>query len=66
MPAYTKDDFFRWVITAFLSLIAFFGLQIRLDQADMSCRLRVLELQNARIMERMGIQEHVKNVDLPP
>jgi len=64
--SYNKDDFFRWVVSALLSLIAFFGLQIRLDQSDFSCRLRVLELQNARMMERLGIQETAKIVDLPP
>jgi len=61
-----RDDIFRTVIGIVLSLLAFIGYGIKVDQADISCRLRAVELQNARIMERLGITDIVKNAQLPP
>lgn len=61
-----KDDIFRTIIGIVLSLLAFIGMQIRCEQADMLARLRVLELQNARIMERLGIIETTESVDKMP
>jgi len=62
----SKDWLFQTVITILLSLLCFFGAQIWSKQADFDCRLRTLELQNARIMERMGIKETAFLTDIPP
>lgn len=52
----SKDDVFRTVIAVVISLLAYIGNGIRTEQIDMGCRLRILEIQQARIMERMGIE----------
>jgi hypothetical protein len=53
----SKDDVFRTVIAMVLSLLAYIGHGIKSEQIDMACRLRSLEISQARIMERMGIEQ---------
>jgi len=50
-----RDDVFRTVIAIILSLLAYIGNGIRNEQNDMACRLRNVEINQARIMERMNI-----------
>jgi hypothetical protein len=58
-----KEDLFRYLFAALMSLITFFGAQIWSNQADMACRIRSIELQQARIMERLGITDSSASVD---
>lgn len=58
-----RDDIFRIVIAVVLSLLAFIGNEIRSEQIDINCRLRTVELNQARIMERMGIQNIASSVE---
>ena len=51
----SKDDIFRTVIATVLSLLAFIGLGIRSEQIDIGARLRIVEINQARIMERLGV-----------
>lgn len=52
----SKDDIFRTLIAVVLSLLAFICNSIRTEQADLGSRLRIVELNQARIMERMGVE----------
>jgi hypothetical protein len=61
-----KDYIFQTVISVLLSIIAFFCMQIKLDLADQGRRLRLLEINQARLMERMGIMDKAVSVDKPP
>ncbi len=57
-----KDDIFKTVVAVLLSLLAWIGNGIRTEQIDMACRLRLVELQQVRIMERMGIEPKIPAV----
>jgi hypothetical protein len=52
----SKDDVFKTLITALLSLVVWIGVNVLDNQKDFSCRLRIVELNQARIMERMSIK----------
>ncbi len=51
----SKDDVFRTIIAVVIALLAYIGNGIRTEQIDQGCRLRIVELQQARMMERLGI-----------
>jgi len=51
----SKDDTFRTVIAVVLSLLAYIGLGIRSEQTDIGARLRIVEINQGRIMERLGV-----------
>ena len=51
-----RNDIFKTLIVVLLSLLAFIGKGIHTQQTDISCRLRIVELNQARIMERMGVK----------
>jgi len=51
----SKDDTFRTVIAVVLSLLAYIGLGIRSEQIDIGARLRIVEINQGRIMERLGV-----------
>jgi len=51
-----RNDFYKSLIVALLSLLAFIGNSIHTQQTDIASRLRIVELNQARIMERMGIE----------
>ena len=53
----SKDDVFRTVLAVVISLLAYIANDIRTEQLDMACRLKFVEIQQARIMERMGIDD---------
>jgi len=55
MVRISRDDVFKVVLAALLSLCTYIGHGMQVSQADISCRLRIVELQQARIMERLGI-----------
>jgi len=56
------DNIFRLVITVILSLLAYIAFGIRAQQTDFSKRLRIVEINQARIMERLGVTEIGKPV----
>ena len=56
MPRINHDDVFRIIVSIILSLLAYIGQGIKTEQADISSRLRLLEINQARIMDRMGIE----------
>lgn len=56
---------FQTVITILLSLLTFIAAQIWCQQRDMSGRIRLLELQQVRMMERLGIADVAKSVENP-
>jgi len=56
MPRINHDDVFRIIVSIILSLLTYIGQGIKTEQADISSRLRLLEINQARIMDRMGIE----------
>ena len=56
MSNISKDDIFKAIVTALLSILSFIGMGIHSQQSDVACRLRIVELNQARIMERMGVE----------
>ena len=50
------------MLAIILSLLAYIGHGIKSEQIDMACRLRSLEISQARIMERMGIDPMIPAV----
>jgi len=63
MSSISRDDVFKVVISVLLSLLSYIGLGIHNQQADISQRLRIVELNQARIMERMGVDSVGFNSD---
>lgn len=53
-------------MSVLISLVGFVALNICHNQSLLSDRLRTLELNQARIMERLGITNVAKNVENPP
>ena len=51
-----RNDIYKSLIVALLSLLAFIGNGIHTQQTDIASRLRIVEINQARIMERMGIE----------
>jgi len=56
MPRINHDDVFRIIVSIILSLLAYIGQGIKTEQVDIAYRLRLLEINQARIMDRMGIE----------
>lgn len=52
----SKDDIYKVLITSLLSLIVYIGVGVLNNQEDISCRLRIVELNQARLMERIGVK----------
>jgi len=57
-----RNDIYKTLIVALLSLLAFIANSIHTQQVDIAGRLRTVELNQARIMERMGIDPIVANI----
>jgi len=56
MKPISRDDVFRAAIMMALSLFSYVGHGISTQQADIACRLRIVELNQARIMQQMGVE----------
>jgi len=65
MPHISRDDIFKVVITSLLSLLAYIGSSMQSSQADIVCRMRLMEIQQARIMERLGIEASAEPASSP-
>ncbi|MBE3144111.1 MAG: hypothetical protein IMZ61_09345 [Planctomycetes bacterium] len=51
-----RNDIYKALIVSLLSLLAFIGNGIHTQQTDIASRLRIVEINQARIMDRMGIE----------
>ena len=60
-----RNDIYKTLIVALLSLLAFIGNGIHTQQTDIASRLRIVELNQARIMDRMGIEAASEQLGLP-
>jgi hypothetical protein len=65
MPRINHDDVFRIIVSIILSLLAYIGQGIKIEQVDISSRLRLLEINQARIMDRMGIEAALDQLGSP-
>lgn len=59
----SKDDIYKLLITCLLSLIVYIGTGMLENQTDISRRLRIVELNQARLMERIGVKPVSFNAD---
>lgn len=59
----STDNVFKVLITSLLSLIVWIGSSVVDNQKDISRRLRIVELNQARIMERIGVKQTSNNPD---
>ena len=50
-----RDDIYKVLFSCILGLLIYIGSSILDTQRDIACRLRIVELNQARIMERMDI-----------
>ena len=57
-----RNDVYKSLIVMLLSLLAFIANSIHTQQVDIAGRLRLVELNQARIMERMGIDPIVADI----
>lgn len=57
-----RNDIYKSLIVALLSLLAFIGNGIHTQQTDIASRLRVVELNQARIMERLGVDPIIADI----
>jgi len=57
-----RNDIYKSLIVALLSLLAFIANGIHTQQADIASRLRIVELNQARIMERMGVDPIIADI----
>jgi hypothetical protein len=64
--AFKKDDILGYVIGLLLSLLVFIASSIKYEQIDIAARLRAVEIQNARIIERLGILDDTLSVAKKP
>ena len=62
MTVISRNDFYKSLIVALLSLLAFIGNGIHTQQTDIASRLRTVELNQARLMERLGIDPIVADI----
>ena len=55
MNKFNHHDLLRLLLAALLSVLAWIGLEIRAEQVNIANRLRLVELNQAKIMTVLGI-----------
>lgn len=66
MNKFDVHDILRALIVVLLSLVAWIGSGIHTEQANISERLRVVELNQVKIMAVLGIEPHVSDPENGP
>lgn len=61
MNKFKGTDLLRGLIVVLLSLVAWIGSGIHTEQANISDRLRSVELNQVKIMAVLGIEPHAKD-----
>jgi hypothetical protein len=58
----TSTEIFRALVVALMSLVLWIAQDIQSHQADILCRLRIVELNQAKILGTLGVKP-VSSVD---